>query len=204
MKRNLEEVELYFKDVLNTRNKKIHFLSSRLRSGSEIYKKGGHVTMVYKDQSYSLQYDNKRKISDEIVSKPSLRDSSPMIDVDEALLFRKMSEFGSKTSYQKSLPQKTSKTYKSNLEVGIRNFIKALFSNELNLDSSFFANYKELILFIEGFKSEKKYRLTPNTIALLKSRKNSRVLVAKTKEVENFVCYLKTKFPNFDDKGFLV
>lgn len=202
-----EELELFFKDILNTREKKIHYLSQTLRSASTIYKKGGHVTMEYKDQSYSFKYDNKRKIIDDEYPDARLRDSLPMRDIEEALFYRSLTKLGSKSTYQKNLPQNPSKKYKSYIELGIRNFVKALFSNELNLDSSVFRSYQEIIDFIDEFNinienSRNKYRLTPNKLALLKRRRGSRVLLPKSPELVVFVSHIKTKFPDFDEKGF--
>lgn len=191
------DIHKLLSDVLNSSGKNIEYLFSTLRSATRIYKEGGHVTMIYKDQSYSLLYDNKRKINDTV---EALKDTSPLTDIEEALIYRNISLFGSKTSYQNSLPQKVVKKYKSYIELGVRNFIKALFSNELNLDSSSFSSYKELISFINGYQGEK-YRLTPNNIATLKRRKR-RVVLPETTELVNFASYIKTRFPNFDSKKF--
>lgn len=54
----------YLRDLLvnciKTESKTIEFIQSRLRSASEIYKKGGHVTMQYRDQLFRMHYDNRR------------------------------------------------------------------------------------------------------------------------------------------------
>ena len=195
---SIDETFKYIVNILKSFDKKINFLSSSLRSASAIYKKGGHVTMIYKDQSYTFYFDNKRKIVD---SDNSLKDSMPLKDIEEALLYRSFSTFGSITTYQKNLPQKSVKTYKSGIELGVRNFIKALFSKELNLDYETFSNYQELISFINEYKGTK-YRLTANNIAALKRRKSTRVVTPETKELVDFVVYIKTRFPNFDENGF--
>ena len=190
-----EETYNLLKDTLKSDDKKIDFLATSLRSASKIYKEGGHVTMIYKDQSYSLFYDNKRRIESD--SENTLKDSLPLNDTQEGLIYRKLSLSGSKSIYLKNLSQKTVKKYKSYLELGIRNFVKALFNNDLNLDSGAFSNYNELITFINQFKYKgSKYRLTANNIAVLKRRKHSRVSLPETPEVVSFSLYIKERFPN--------
>lgn len=38
------------------------YIQNSLRTATDIYKKGGHMSMVYKDRLYSMSYDNKRVI----------------------------------------------------------------------------------------------------------------------------------------------
>jgi len=45
-----------FTDTLKTVTKTIELRMSRLRSASEIFKKGGHVTMEYRDQQFRLHF----------------------------------------------------------------------------------------------------------------------------------------------------
>lgn len=203
--KDAESIELFLKTGLKNPSKKIHFISSRLRSAGDIFKKGGHVTMIYSDQSYSLLYDNKRRITPEAntCAGSALMDSIPLKDKTEALVYKNISKFASKSTYQTNLPQRTVKKYKSYIELGVRNFIKALFSNELNLDSNCFGSYSELITFINQ-SLEVKYRLTPSGVAMLNYRKNSRVLVPRTPDLELFVERVKSKFPFFDDKAFFI
>jgi hypothetical protein len=46
--------------------KTIDFVTSSLRSATDIYKKGGHVTMEYRDQDNRVMYGNTRKVTGEI------------------------------------------------------------------------------------------------------------------------------------------
>jgi hypothetical protein len=43
----------------------INFASRSLRSAIEIYKKGGHVSMSYRDQDFRVYYNNNRIIIDD-------------------------------------------------------------------------------------------------------------------------------------------
>jgi hypothetical protein len=47
-------------EVLKSNEKTLEFVQSRLRSASDIYKKGGHVTMLYRDQVFRMHFDNRR------------------------------------------------------------------------------------------------------------------------------------------------
>lgn len=186
-------------------DKTIHYAAFSLRSGRDIFQKGGHVTDVYKDKRYTMLFDNKRRMSDIVSSHPSLRDSFPLFDINDAKIYRLYSEHGSSSSFDKSLPQKTPKGYKSYLELGIRNFVKALLANELNMTSSSFKSYSEIKTFINLYKPigvSKKYIISEDAIAQLKRRRNTRVAVPKNTETVGFADYVKTKFPAFDEQGF--
>lgn len=195
------ELEAFLIEKIKSSDKTINFISSTLRSASTIWKKGGHVTMVHADRSFTLHYDNKRQLVADAGS--TLLDSVPLKNVESGRILREISRYSSKSNYQQSLPPSgLRKTYKNNLELGIRNFLKALFRSELNLDSSYFKSYKEIILFIHGYKCETKYKLTPNQLAALKRRSGSRVLLSKTPELDSFVSYVKETFPCFDENEF--
>lgn len=43
-------------------NKQIDYISTSLRSALDIYKRGGHVTRVYRDQRFRLNFDGRREI----------------------------------------------------------------------------------------------------------------------------------------------
>ena len=64
-----------FINRLQTKEQVFEFIESGLRSGSDVYKKGGHVIAKYKDKLYSLNYDNKRQIVNDESS--TLLDSKP-------------------------------------------------------------------------------------------------------------------------------
>lgn len=42
--------------------KRFEYVESRLRKAQDIYDKGGHVLVEYSDKSFSIEYDNKRRI----------------------------------------------------------------------------------------------------------------------------------------------
>lgn len=43
--------------------KRFEYIENGLRKAIDIYEKGGHVQTSYRDKSFSLEYDNKRRIS---------------------------------------------------------------------------------------------------------------------------------------------
>lgn len=47
--------------------KKVRFPATRLMSGIDIIKKGGHVTMITREQDFSLNFDSKRSVINEAV-----------------------------------------------------------------------------------------------------------------------------------------
>lgn len=49
-----------FTETFFSENKTIEYFQSRLRSAKDVYKNGGHVTMVYKDQQFRMHFYNKR------------------------------------------------------------------------------------------------------------------------------------------------
>jgi hypothetical protein len=78
-----------FKDTMDNEenyNKEFTFPEIRLRSPIDIFKQGGHVTRVYMDKTFSLQYDNKRLITNK--ENSTILDSKPIKDSDHALLLR--------------------------------------------------------------------------------------------------------------------
>ena len=89
--------------MLPQKEKNIDFLFTTLRSSTEIYKKGGHVTPIFKDQRYSMAYDNKRRIKDEKIFSPSLKDSEPVRTKREAQIYRIFAEKNS-SNYLKIFP----------------------------------------------------------------------------------------------------
>lgn len=186
--------------TLNSEEKNIDFLFTTLRSSTEIYKKGGHVIPIFKDQRYSMAYDNKRRIKDEIIFSPSMKDSEPVRNKREAQIYRLFAEKNS-SNYLKHFTGSKLKKYKNPTEIGVRNFLKAYFNNDLNLDSTYFKNYKEILEFFKGYQNLK---ISENYVSNIKRRKDSRVRVPKLREIEEFVKFVKEKFPEFDADDFFV
>lgn len=69
--RNYDQKELtnLFIELMDTETKELDYVQSSLRSATEISKKGGHVVPTYRDQKFSLKFDNRRKIVDQALVK---------------------------------------------------------------------------------------------------------------------------------------
>ena len=63
------ELNYLFSDLLKKQNRDrgIEYIQTSLRSALDIVKRGGHVTRKYRDQKFSLLYDNRREIIDNLV-----------------------------------------------------------------------------------------------------------------------------------------
>jgi hypothetical protein len=203
---SLDVIQERFLEIFNKPDKSLNFIQHTLRSAKDIYKKGGHVTSVYRDQVYRLLFDNKRIIIDSKID-PNLKDSKNILDskpvstAELSNLFRYLSNYSKDGIYSKSLGSSYSNKYKNLSEIIIRNFLKALLNNELNLKYKYFKNYDGIIKFIMHFKPIHKINITENYLAQLKRRGNF-VRVPPSSELDRFIEYVKKTFPDFDDKGF--
>lgn len=56
------ELVTKFLDIMQGNAKILEYSSTRLRGAKDLYKKGGHVTMIVRDQIFRLAYDNRRRI----------------------------------------------------------------------------------------------------------------------------------------------
>ena len=103
----------------------------------------------------------------------------------------------STTNYNKNTSTKVlSNNYKNVLHLGMRTFIRGLFSRSYNLDINDFKNYKEIVIFLKDY--DKSIKVNENIIATLKRRSVVKRSIVKTPEMESFVEHIRTKFPNFD------
>lgn len=193
------ELEKLLKDTMNSKNKEIVYLNHRLRSSLDVFKHGGHVTSVYKDQVFRLFYDNKRVIQE---GGGDFLDSKPVQDIDQAELLRFLGKLPRKTMYEKNTTSVNSykSTYKNTIDVVARNFIRNYLSGDLNLDNKYFKNYTELAEFVNNFDNSLK--ITPNIIAQLKRRPARPKIILKDSRSEKFVKYISEKFPSFNGSKF--
>jgi hypothetical protein len=74
-----------FTDTFKSDDKTLEYIQSRLRSATDIYKHGGHVTMVYRDQLFRMHYDNKRVLVDDRLglTEEVLLDSKPLQNISQ-------------------------------------------------------------------------------------------------------------------------
>jgi hypothetical protein len=91
--------------------------------------------------------------------------------------------------------------YNEEMRILYTNFVKALLHNKLNLHKNKFKNYGEIIKFLEDFKGDKLF--SKPYISKLKSDGQFKK-VPFTKESEQFIFYIKKKFPNFNEAKFIL
>ena len=200
------ELDKLFKEGLGSDTKEILYLNKRLRSALDIYKHGGNVTAEFRDQVFRLMFDNKRLIINDIEGSPlsaldGLFESDPLKDVESGALFRYLIKRPYYKKYQKRLSTKVFKNrYKNVLEIVVRNFIRCLLIDKLNLDSSAFNSYQEIADFVNSYDTN--LRFTPNIIAQLKRRPIKPKKLYKDEVVDMFIDYVKIKFPDFDSVKF--
>jgi len=138
----LKKQQTKTKNTLKSNEKFFEYTRKSLRSAKDILNKGGNVTTILKDQSFRLFHDNKRRIIEPkwcddfylFDLSNNLLDSDPFNDINHCKNKQKQNKklrnlsnfpitlpFNNNTNISKS-------TYKSNIELGVRNFIKAYYS----------------------------------------------------------------------------
>ena len=204
-----------FTETFHTESKSIEYIQTRLRSAKDIFKHGGHVTMLFKDQQFRMHFDNKRLlISDSVISNSNsnsnsnpieeiLLDSKPLISVSQGENLRFISKLPKVKQYQKySNTGIVANKYNQNEDLVIKNFVKALLTTPpmFKLHRVGLENYKDIVAFIKGFKPNLK--IDVNAIAVLKNRSLKRKSVPRTIHCEAFIQYLLVKFKDFEVDSF--
>ena len=197
-------------ETFKSEGKIIEYIQSRLRSPSDIYKKGGHVTMIYKDQNYRMHFDNKRVLEAPIerqiregVLSEVLMNSRPLSTTCHGENLRYISKIPKVKQYSR-FSGTVGKTlrYKKMEDLAVQNFVKGLLSNPpmFNLHRVGLESYKAIVSYIKNYNSS--IKITEDSIASLKNRSIKWKSVPKTKETEAFVKYLLNKFKIFDEGCF--
>jgi len=201
----LEKVLL---STLKSKDKSVEFTNKSLRSAIDVYKKGGHVTMIYKDQVFRLHYDNRRviEVPEDLKGKYEFHDvllnSKPVQNKDFSLITRYVSKLQKSRIYNVTTSTGVGNTYKSYKEVAVRSFIKGYFSRKYNLKGNEFRSYDELIKFVQCY--DEKYKITKSNLSTLKNRKASIKPVPRKPDTVAFVEYVKRTLPWFDEKEFYI
>lgn len=204
----LEELYNLFKETFKKEDKSLEYIQFSLRSALDIYKDGGHVTPVYKDQKFRLQFDNRRLIilpkeyENTIDFSNILLDSNPLPNKEFCKTLRYLSKIHKQSLYNKNTSISSGNKYKNYTDLAVRNFIKGLLSNpqKYNLSAEV-SSYSEIIDFVKGF--DDKIKVSKDSISKLKNRKMIFKTVPRTKETLEFVKYVKEKYKTFDEKDFL-
>jgi hypothetical protein len=102
-----------------------------------------------------------------------LLDSNPMKNINQCKTFRFLSKFQITIPFNKNNANRAVTSYKTNIELGVRNIIKAYYSkNEsFGLRRDEFKYVKDLISFIYDAKSTKGIKISTTSVSKLKNRK---------------------------------
>jgi hypothetical protein len=149
---DFQEVEALIKEGLSSETKTVSYVSTSLRSIKEIVQKGGHVTMVYRDQDFRLHYNNNREIIG-LDATTGFMNTKPWLTIEEALSARLKANLIKGSLYQRNTSLKSTSKYKSFLELGIRHFIKYIFVKGY-FEAVFNSSYQNLLDFIKVFMFE--------------------------------------------------
>lgn len=187
------------------------YIQNSLRSAKDIYLKGGHVTKVYKDQSFKMVFDNKRHIikpgdkSYDISN--NLLDSAPWSCISECKDVRALIKLLHSVDYNHLTTKPKNKKYKSDLETAVRTFIKGLFKQGgyFGIHNTDLGSYNDIADFIKGFKYSTGLTVTKDSISKLKNRQIVLYAVPKNDVNMEFAQYVLVKYPNFKiDKFFSI
>jgi hypothetical protein len=221
-------VELFSK-IITSEERSIEYIQSSLRSANAISKKGGHVTMLYRDQKFSLIFDNRRLIIDEELLKNEesikrvndyidnndnnddikpvggLLDSIPLLNVVQCRNLRSISKKARVTEYnmRSSMTSNSSNNaYRYYTDLAIRNFVKGLISNPPIYPgiARELNTYDKIIMFILNYYP--KIRISKSSISNLKRRQMIFKQVPRRPETLKFIDYVKSRFKDFDETVF--
>lgn len=93
---------------------------------------------------------------------------------------------------------------KKNVDLAVQNILKGLFSEPpmFNLNRDGLETYSKIREYLKTFNYA--LNLKPTNIASLKRRKLTMRTVPKSEQSDEFIKFLKIKFPNFDEESFLL
>ena len=200
-----ELLQAGFLESIKSEYKTLGYIQSTLRTASDIYKKGGHVTMVYTDRQFRMHFDHRRLLQWESTIPSTIEqliDSKPIANVTQAKNLRYIARMSKTKLYTKFSSVKSLNSYKDEDELAIRKFLKGLLSTPpcFNLSRDDLLSYPLIIEYIQNYNPKLKY--SPATLAKIKKSVNSLGVkwlpIAKSKESEKFVEYVLLKFPDFD------
>ena len=196
--------------TIKSESKSLEYIQSRLRSASDIYKRGGQVIMLRRDQIFRMHYDNRRQLEWETTIPTGIEilvTSKPLEDVMQARNLRFISRLCKQPLYGKYIGvNKSLSRYKNTDEIVVRNFLKCLLSNPplFNLHRAELQSYQSVVEYIKSYKSS--ITISSTSLAKIQAKiRNSSyqwLPIKKGKESEQFVLYVQQKFKSFDVVGF--
>lgn len=213
---SLAETWCLINEASDVQGKTVTFTSTSLRSATDIYKKGGHVTMEYRDQDFRLWYNNQRVVQENLGNNLGnnlekkgdigLLWTRPVKSIEEALTLRRFATLSKGGLYHKSTGLKSLNKYKSYLEIGVRAFIKDVVKSRNGVSLSMFKGYNGVIDFIREYlyESGQKLKRTLNSsyISHIKLRSENKVskprMVPRLSSIMKFFDFVKDRFVDYD------
>ena len=94
------------------------------------------------------------------------------------------------------------KRYKDKTDIAVRNFVKGLVSSPplFNLPPSVFSSDKEIVDYVQSYKSGVKMGV--ERVSLYRQRVVKLGKIVRTPESEDFITFVRAKFPDFDQESF--
>lgn len=133
-----------------------------------------------------------------------LVDSKPVTLVKQAENMRYIGSLYKKKTYSRylSVGGVMVNRYKDKTDIAIRNFVKGLVSTPplYNLPPNVFLTNIEVVKFVKGYKPS--VSLGVERVSLYKTRDVELGKITRTKESDDFVSYVKQRFPMFDTESF--
>lgn len=202
-----EKLYTEFSEVMKGK-KLIVYTQSSLRGAKQVYEDGGHVTVVYNDQSFRLIFDNKRRILTRGVTKDQkLFDSIPWIDAATCKSVRNNAKIAGASTYNKYLSKPKGSAYKNPWEIGVRAFVRWLVLNNKMVEERF-DTYDKIIEFVRLGALDNKVKISKSSISKLKARTNlSHSLgnsVPRLPEVLSFFAYVEKHIQDFKAEDLLM
>lgn len=196
-------VDMLTKTIRFPGDKALSYIQSSLRSSRDLFEKGGHVTNVYKDQTFRVKFDNRRLIESSTETEiVTLRDSKP---VENAKVCAELRSLGNilNSRFDKATHTLSGSLYKNMVDMAVRNFIRLYLADTpgYGLVKGTFKGYADIVKFVKGF--DKSMRISKQSISNLKHRKLILQLVPNVRETREFVDYVKKVFPDFEVEKFL-
>lgn len=177
------------------------FQQLSLRSGSDILKKGGDVTMNYTERTYSITADNKRLF--DISGVPAANcPSNAFTTADQAMLHKTVGELG-KARYSQSSPTSPvtgAKKSDAYTKILLRQFIRCLFSQEAT--AIFGEEIVASRVVFHDYVKRLGYRVSLNYISQQKANKYLPNSVPRMETTIDLMSRIKDIFPNLDESRF--
>lgn len=198
-----EELVEKVKETLQTDEKSFTFVQQSLRSGSDLIKNGGDISMYYMEKTYSLLADNKRAFESTGVPAADCL-SNAFQTVEEARVNKTIGELG-RSRYSKNAPFPSLKggnkkeAYNKTL---IRQLIRAFFVE--NNQSIFGILVRENRQTIQKIVKLLGFSVSLNYISQQKSHAFLPASLPETVLTRELMDRIKQIYPSLDDTRFFV